>query len=115
MRQLEKIEIAALGQTLSELCPTLFGNGEYDVNISQKDNKLAIEIKEKDYQGQFEEYLKTLDDEIFIAACEYYTHVTGQDLSKIKDITPELISKFKSVVKKVVTQKISKLQSKYGV
>ena len=115
MRQLEKIEIAALGQTLNDLCPTLFGNGEYDVNISQENNKLIMEIKEKDYQGQFEEYLKTLDDDIFIAACEYYTHATGQDLAKIKDITPELINKFKNVVRKVVAQKISKLQSKYGV
>lgn len=114
MRTLTKLEIDALGQTLSEVGPAVFGDGEYSVAIRQENNKLIIEIAEKDYQGQFEEYLKTLDDDIFTAACEYYTHSTGQDLSKIKVITPELIAKFKQVVKAVVRDRISKLQKKYG-
>lgn len=114
MRKLTAIELGALNQTLSELGPALFDGGEYDVNVKQENNKLIIEIAEKDYQGQFEDYLKTLDDDIFTAACEYYTHTTGQDLSKIKVITPELIAKFKQTVKAVVRNKISKLQSKYG-
>lgn len=99
---------------MSEIGPALFDEGDYNVEVKQENNKLIIEIAEKDYQGQFEEYLKTLDDDIFTAACEYYTHVTGQDLSKIKTITPELITKFKSVVRKVVNDKISKLKTKYG-
>lgn len=114
MRTLNNIEIAALNETLSELGPALFGDGSYEINVEQSNNKLTITISERDYQAQFEEYLKTLDDDIFTAACEYYTHVTGQDLSKIKTITPELITKFKSVVKKVVNDKISKLKTKYG-
>lgn len=114
MRTLTNVELGALTQTLSELGPALFDGGEYNVSIKQENNKLIIEIAEKDYQGQFEEYLKTLDDDIFTAACEYYTHSTGQDLSKIKVITPELIAKFKQVVKAVVRDRISKLQKKYG-
>ena len=114
MRTLNTIETGALIQTLSELGPALFGDGEYNVNIKQENNKLIIEIAERDYQGQFEEYLKTLDDEIFTAACEYYTNVTGQDLSKINKITPEIIKKFKEVVKIVVRRKIQSLSEKYG-
>ena len=114
MRKLTDIEIAALTQTLSEIGPVLFGESDCLVTTKQENNKLIIEITEKDYQGQFEEYLKTLDDDIFTAACEYYTHVTGQDLSKIKTITPELITKFKSVVRKVVNNKIQNLKTKYG-
>lgn len=114
MRTLNNIEMDALRQAMSDLGPELFGSNGYEVKIEQTNNRLVITLSEKDYQGQFEEYLKTLDDEIFTSACEYYTHVTGEDLSKIKKITPELIAKFKEVVKTVVRNKINNLRTKYG-
>ena len=114
MKQLTKQELVELNEALKEFSPSLLGFGNYIVTASQENNKLIITIEEKDYQKEFEDYLKTLDDDIFTAACEYYTHTTGQDLSKIKVITPELIAKFKQAVKAVVRNKISKLQSKYG-
>ena len=114
MRTLNNVELNALREAMSDLGPELFGSNSYEVSIEQANNKLTITLSEKDYQGQFEEYLRTLDDEIFTAACEYYTHVTGENLSKIKTITPELIAKFKEVVKIVVRKKIKGLVDKYG-
>ena len=112
MKNLTKQELQALIEILSPLGPVFFD--DYDISINQGKNKVTIEITEKDYKGQFEEYLKTLDDDVFIAACEYYKNNTGQDLSKIKDITPEIIGKFKQIVKIVVRERIYKLQQKYG-
>lgn len=114
MKTLTNIELNALNEVLSELGPALYGSNNFDVKVEQTNNKLIITISEKDYQAQFEEYLKTLDDDIFTSACEYYTHVTGQDLSKIKEINPALINKFKEVVRIVVNKKIQNLRSKYG-
>ena len=41
--------------------------------------------------------------------------LTGQDLSKIKTITPKLINDFKRIVSDVVLNKINAMRTKYGL
>lgn len=115
MKQLTKQELAELNDALKEFSPSLLGFGNYLVTASQENNKLIITIEEKDYQQEFEDYLKTLDDDIFVEACAQYTKKTGQDLSKIKEITPQLINNFKTIVKIVAKMKVDAIREKYAI
>lgn len=102
-----------LNEALKELSPSLFGGNSYSVKASQENNKLTIVIEEDDYSKDFEDYLKTLDDDIFVEACAQYVKKTGQDLSKIKVITPQIINNFKSIVRLVAQNKIETIRNKY--
>lgn len=115
MKQLTKQELVELNEALKEFSPSLLGFGNYIVTASQENNKLIITIEEKDYQKEFEDYLKTLDDDIFVEACAQYTKKTGQDLSKIKGITPQLINNFKTIVKIVAKMKVDAIREKYSI
>lgn len=115
MKQLTKQELVELNEALKEFSPSLLGFGHYIVTASQENNKLIITIEEKDYQQEFEDYLKTLDDDIFVEACAQYTKKTGQDLSKIKEITPQLINNFKTIVKIVAKIKVDAIREKYAI
>jgi hypothetical protein len=115
MKQLTKQELVELNEALKEFSPSLLGFGHYIVTASQENNKLIITIEEKDYQKEFEDYLKTLDDDIFVEACTQYTKKTGQDLSKIKEVTPQLISNFKTIVKLVAKMKVDAIREKYAL
>lgn len=115
MKQLTKQELVELNEALKEFSPSLLGFGHYIVTASQENNKLIITIEEKDYQKEFEDYLKTLDDDIFVEACAQYTKKTGQDLSKIKEITPQLINNFKTIVKIVAKMKVDVIREKYAI
>jgi hypothetical protein len=46
-------------------------------------------------------------------ACAQYTKKTGQELSKIRNITPQLIDNFKTIVKIVALSKIDAIREKY--
>ena len=113
MKKLTNQELFELNEALEEFSPSLLGKGQYTVSVSQENNALIITIKERDYQKDFEDYLKTLDDDIFVEACTQYTKRTGQDLSKLKEITPQIISNFKSIVRLVAQDKILSLQRRY--
>ena len=113
MKKLTNQELFELNEALKEISPSLLGNGQYIVTINQDNNALTITIKEKDYQKDFEDYLKTLDDDIFVESCTQYTKRTGQDLSKLKAITPQIINNFKAIVRLVAQDKILNLQKKY--
>lgn len=113
MKKLTNQELFELNEALREVVPSIFGNGQYTVTANQQNNTFIITIKEKDYQKDFEDYLKTLDDDIFVEACTQYTQKTGQDLSKLKEITPQIINNFKTIVKLVAQNKILSLQKKY--
>lgn len=113
MRQLTKQELAELNEALKEFSPSLLGFGNYSVTASQENNKLIITIEEQNYSKDFEEYLRTLDDDIFMEACAQYTKKTGQELSKIRTITPQLINNFKTIVKIVAQSKIEAIKEKY--
>jgi len=102
-----------LNEALKELSPSLFGGNSYSVKASQENNKFIIVIEEDDYSKDFEDYLKTLDDDIFVEACAQYVKKTGQDLSKIKVITPQIINNFKSIVRLVAQSKIETIRNKY--
>ena len=115
MKQLTKQELVELNEALKEFSPSLLGFGNYSVTASQEKNKLIITIEEKDYQREFEDYLKTLDDDIFVEACAQYTKKTGQDLSKLKEITPQLINNFKTIVKIVAKMKVDAIREKYAL
>lgn len=113
MRKLSEKELRELNGVLSEVGPALFGTGDYIVNATQENNKIIVTIEERDYQKDFEEYLKTLDDDIFVEACAQYMKRTGQDLHKIKNITPQLVSAFKATVRMVAKMKIDAIREKY--
>lgn len=113
MKKLTEKELEELNEALGEFSPSLLGLGQYIVKAAQENNKLIITIEEKDYQKEFEEYLRTLDDDIFIEACAQYTKRTGQDLNKIKEITPSLISGFKAIVRVVAKMKMDAIREKY--
>lgn len=113
MRQLTKQELFELNEALKDFSPSLLGFGQYTVTASQENNKLIITIEEQDYSKDFEDYLKTLDDDIFVEACAQYSKKTGQDLSKIKTITPQIINNFKSIVRLVAQSKIEAIRDKY--
>lgn len=114
MRLLSEQELKELNSVLSEFGPVLFGTTDLNFNVEQANNKLVISISEKDYQREFEEYLKTLDDDIFVEACAQYMKRTGQDLSKVEEITPKLIADFKAVIKLTAQSKIEAIREKYG-
>ena len=113
MKQLTKQELFELNEALKDFSPSLLGFGQYTVTASQENNKLIITIEEQDYSKDFEDYLKTLDDDIFVEACAQYAKKTGQDLSKIKTITPQIINNFKSIVRLVAQSKIEAIREKY--
>ena len=113
MKILTNQELFELNEALKELSPSLFGGNSYSVKASQENNKLTIVIEEDDYSKDFEDYLKTLDDDIFVEACAQYVKKTGQDLSKIKVITPQIINNFKSIVRLVAQSKIETIRNKY--
>ena len=115
MRKLNDNELNELNSALKELSPSLFGFGNYSVIASQENNKLIITIEEEDYKKDFEEYLKTLDDDIFVEACAQYMKRTGQDLHTIKEITPQLINGFKAIVKMVAQMKVEAIRDKYKI
>ena len=115
MKQLTIQELEELNEALKEISPSLFGLGNYSVVASQENNKLIITIEEEDFTKEFEDYLKTLDDDIFVEACAQYKKRTGQDLSKIKEITPQLINNFKTIVKLVAKMKIDAIMDKYSL
>lgn len=115
MRKLSEQELKELNVVLSEVGPALFGRGDYTVTATQENNKIIVTIEEKDHQKDFEEYLRTLDDDIFIEACAQYMKRTGQDLQKIKNITPALIDSFKATVKMVAKMKIDAIKDKYSI
>lgn len=117
MRKLTEQEMNELNAALKEFSPSLLGFGQYIVTASQENNKLIITIEEQDYTKDFEDYLKTLDDDIFIEACAQYTKKTGQDLSKIKTktITPQIMNNFKSIVRLVAQSKIEAIREKYQI
>lgn len=115
MKLLNPQKLNELQEALKEVCPSLFGGDNYKVSASQENNKLTIIIEEEDYRTDFENYLKTLDDDIFVEACAQYEKRTGQSLSKIKDITPQLINNFKSLVRLVAQMKVDALADKYGL
>lgn len=115
MKQLTKQELFELNEALKDFSPSLLGFGQYTVTASQENNKLIITIEEQDYSKDFEDYLKTLDDDIFVEACAQYTKRTGQDLSKIKNITPQIINNFKGLVKIVAQMKVDAIRDKYSL
>lgn len=114
MRNLSEQEMKELNEALKEFSPSLFGLGQYKVTAAQENNKLIITIEEEDFAKQFEDYLRTLDDDIFVEACAQYTKRTGQDLSKIKNVTPQLIKNFKNIVRLVAQMKVDAIREKYG-
>lgn len=71
---------------------------------AENENKINIVIEYK--KDDFEEYIDSLDEDIFVEACSKFEDITGEQLSN--DTDPD---KFKSVVNKVIQQKIENLKS----
>lgn len=78
------------------------------VSVMKKEdeNKIVMTIEfEEDKDKEFKEYIDSLDEDIFVEACEQFEELTGQHLSD--EVEPEL---FKKVVNRVVEDRIEKLK-----
>lgn len=75
-------------------------NGQTVKTILKKDdNEISLVIKLED--DPFKKYINSLDEDVFIEACEKYEQLTGEHLSNETD--PE---HFKEVVKQIITARI---------
>lgn len=73
------------------------------INKGENENKITLIVEYK--EDEFHKYIDSLDEDIFVEACEKFEDLTGQHLSD--DVDAEL---FKEVVRNVVAQRISNLK-----
>jgi hypothetical protein len=85
---------------------------ETEVNINGNELKLFLKKEGNDIilrlslqEDEFKKFVNSLDEDIFIEACERYKEITGADLSDNVDE-----DSFKAVVNQVIKGKISRLQ-----
>lgn len=87
----------------------------FDAKLDKnEEDELTIVIKykrEESLRKKFEEWCNTVDDDIFIEACERFKDITGYTLEEAEE--EELYDDFHAVVKEVVKSKIESLSKKY--
>lgn len=91
--------------------------GEYDlpnvekvnVQVEADDESFKITISgnfEVQKEKEFKNWCQTLDDDLFVEACERFESLTGIALKDVEDY-----DMFKQVVKQIAQEKIQKLQN----
>ena len=56
---------------------------DYEITTIKKGNLVTYSIKYHNPADAFEKYVKSLDDDIFVKACEMYEKLTGQSLNNL--------------------------------
>lgn len=91
----------------------------YMVRVYSK-NEPESELQE--YIESFKEYVKNVDDDVFVETCELFAETSGMsthELSVILDNADDYgkvcaaVTNFKDCLRKIVTNKIEYLQDKY--
>ena len=94
---------------------------DYEITTIKKGNLVTYSIKYYNPADAFEKYVKSLDDDIFVKACEMYEKLTGQSLNnldkliKSNKLTDNDIKSFKNVVDEVVLDDINHKLDKYNL
>ena len=94
---------------------------DYEITTIKKGNLVTYSIKYHNPTDEFEKYVKSLDDDIFVKACEMYEKLTGQSLNnldkliKSNKLTDNDIKSFKNVVDEVVLDDINHKLNKYNL
>ena len=94
---------------------------DYEITTIKKGNLVTYSIKYHNPADTFEKYVKSLDDDIFVKACEMYEKLTGQSLNnldkliKSNKLTDNDIKSFKNVVDEVVLDDINHKLDKYNL
>lgn len=100
----ELLPIFASGQVSEEEEIDLDGS-ILKVSINKKENENKVVMVVEYIEDDFKKWVNSLDEDIFIEACEKFEEITGKPLS---DDTEE--SDFRAVVSKVIQDKISNLK-----
>ena len=94
---------------------------DYEITTIKKGNLVTYSIKYHNPTDEFEKYVKSLDDDIFVKASEMYEKLTGQSLNnldkliKSNKLTDNDIKSFKNVVDEVVLDDINHKLNKYNL
>lgn len=94
---------------------------DYEITTIKKGNLVTYSIKYHNPADAFEKYVNSLDDDIFVKACEMYEKLTGQSLNnldkliKSNKLTDNDIKSFKNVVDEVVLDDINHKLDKYNL
>ena len=94
---------------------------DYEITTIKKGNLVTYSIKYHNPVDAFKKYVKSLDDDIFVKACEMYEKLTGQSLNnldkliKSNKLTDNDIKSFKNVVDEVVLDDINHKLDKYNL
>ena len=94
---------------------------DYEITTIKKGNLVTYSIKYHNPADAFEKYVQSLDDDIFVKACEMYEKLTGQSLNnldkliKSNKLTDNDIKSFKNVVDEVVLDDINHKLDKYNL
>ena len=87
----------------------LEADGDIKVTLSADNSKFVFEISgtiRDNKQKAFEEWCDTLDEDLFVEACEVFEERAGYPLSELKDHYQDFIN----VVKDIVREKIESLK-----
>ncbi len=71
---------------------------------AENENKINIVVELK--EDKFKKYINSLDENIFVEVCEKFKEYTGEQLTD--EVDQDL---FKSVVQRVISEKIDRLKS----
>lgn len=80
-----------------------------DANREGDTLNITISLQEDTRKEDFRNWCETINDDIFVEACERFEDLTGKTLHEAAE--EELYDEFKTVVKEVVKSKIENLQS----
>lgn len=109
---LEKLIPVFEQESVSEETELVYDGHHFDAELDKnEDDKLVIIIRynrEESLRSKFEEWCDTLDDELFLEACEKFEEITGTALKDVND--EDSYSDFQKVVKEIVKNKIENLQ-----
>ena len=78
-----------------------------NISLVKEDNDITLKLSYK--EDEFENYINSLDQDIFVEACEKFEDLTGEHLDN--DVDHDT---FKSVVNQVISSKIEELKKQLG-
>ena len=86
-------------------------NISYVIDANKEGNILhvTISLQEDTRKEEFENWCESIDDNIFVEACEKFEELTGKTLHEAAE--EKLYDEFKIVVKELIKSKIESLQS----
>ena len=109
---LEKLIPVFEQESVSEETELIYDGHHFDAELDKnEDDELVIIIRynrEQSLKSKFEEWCNTLDDDLFLEACEQFEEITGTALKDINN--EEAYLNFQKVAKEIVKDKIEYLK-----